>query len=66
MDVNPGDRQADCLGLMEPSEMSLKNGEQSILHRCVKCGHTKKNNTSKDDSFDGIVELSGGAVFPPS
>ena len=58
VDVNPGDRAAWCKGMMKPVRVEIKKGEHLIVHRCVKCGHIKKNKTSKDDSFDVLVKLS--------
>lgn len=58
VDVNPGDRQAACQGLMEPVGVELKGGEYTILHRCTRCGFEKRNKASKDDNFDAILHLS--------
>lgn len=58
VDVNPGDRQATCQGLMEPVGVELKSGEYAILHRCISCGFEKWNKASKDDNFDAILQLS--------
>lgn len=54
VDVNPGDRKAQCQGLMEPVDAELKGGECAILHRCVSCGFKKRNKASKDDNLDAI------------
>ncbi|TAL49274.1 RNHCP domain-containing protein [Patescibacteria group bacterium] len=51
VDVNPGDREARCQGLMEPVGVELKGGEYTILHRCVSCGFEKRNKAAKDDNF---------------
>ena len=58
VDINPGDRECDCGGLMEPLSLENKNSEQIIVHRCVKCGYQKKNKTSEDDNFEEILKLS--------
>ena len=58
VDVNPGDRQATCQGLMEPVGVEQKSGEFVILHRCVKCGFERKNKVSEDDDFDTLIKLS--------
>ncbi len=58
VDVNPGDRQATCQGLMEPVSVELKSGEYVILHRCVSCGFKKRNKAAKEDNFDVILQLS--------
>ena len=62
VDINPGDRQENCQGIMEPIGMEVKNGKYTILHRCTKCGLKKKNKISKDDNFDAIVQLSSQPV----
>lgn len=62
VDVNPGDRQATCHGLMEPTAVETKGGEYTILHRCVSCRLEKMNTTSKEDNFDVILQLDGGST----
>ncbi len=62
VDVNPGDRQAECQGMMEPISIELKGGEYVIVHHCVECGFEKKNKTSKDDNFDAIVQISKNPI----
>ena len=58
VDINPGDRSAECGGLMEPVGLEIKNGEYIIIHRCKKCGFTRKNKTSPDDDFEAVLSLS--------
>lgn len=58
VDVHPGDRSAQCGGLMEPISVAEKGGEYIITHRCQDCAHTKPNRTSADDEFSKIVSLS--------
>lgn len=60
VDVNPGDRQETCLGMMEPIGVEIKGEKYIIIHRCIKCGFEKKNKSSKDDDFDALLRLSGG------
>ena len=62
VDVNPGDRQATCQGLMEPMGVELKGGEYTIFHRCISCNFEKRNKMSKDDNFDVILQLSSRPV----
>jgi hypothetical protein len=62
VDVNPGDRQATCQGLMEPVEVESKGNEYIILHHCVLCGFEKRNKSSKDDNFETILEISSHPV----
>ncbi len=58
VDVNPGDREATCQGMMEPIGMEIKRGEKVIVHRCAKCEWIKRNKADKDDNFELIVKLS--------
>ena len=57
VDVNPGDRMAVCRALMEPVHIELKNGDYSILQRCVSCGHERRNKVVADDNFDVILQI---------
>lgn len=39
VDIEPGDRAADCGGVMEPVAVWVrKGGEWAIVHRCRRCG----------------------------
>lgn len=62
VDVNPGDRAADCGGLMEPVDVELKNGEYILLQKCKKCGHLRKNKVSPEDNFEEIIKLSRSMI----
>lgn len=68
VDVNPGDRTATCLGMMEPiavegstsGSTNSKKGRYSsyfIVHRCETCGFKRKNRIQKEDSEDAILAL---------
>ncbi len=57
-DVNPGDRQAKCGGLMKPVGVDFKGGEYSIFYCCEKCGHEFRVKAAPDDDFDEILKLS--------
>ena len=51
LDDEPGDRAADCGGLMEPVGVWVrKNGEWAIIHRCRRCGRLSSNRVAADDS----------------
>lgn len=56
VDINPGDRQQPCHGLMEPVGVCIKNGKLMIVHRCTACGFFTKNKISKNDNWDVILE----------
>lgn len=57
VDVDPGDRAASCGGLMEPVVVEGASPDYVILHRCVSCGHEKRNKVSSEDSFEKILEI---------
>lgn len=51
LDVEPGDRAADCGGIMEPVGVWVrKNGEWAVIHRCRRCGRLSSNRTAADDN----------------
>lgn len=63
LDVFPGDRMADCGGLMVPISVTAhsKKGYQ-LLHRCQKCGAEGRNIINFDDklapdSMDEVLRL---------
>ena len=51
LDEIPGDRAADCGGIMEPVGVWVrKNGEWAIIHRCRRCGCFSSNRIAADDN----------------
>ena len=60
VDVNPGDRAAECAGLMEPIGVDQKRGEYVIVHRCRRCGAVKRNRIAAADSPSEILEVMRG------
>ncbi len=57
VDINPGDRAAECLGLMEPVGVEKKKDEYRILHRCAICSYEKWNRAKSEDSFEVILQI---------
>ncbi len=57
VDIHPGDRSADCGGQMEPILFEKEGDTYTITHRCIVCGHTKRNKIAKDDDFDVAVKI---------
>ena len=64
VDKNPGDRDEDCHGLLEPVglEIDSKKG-YIIIFRCKKCGKIRNNKAAEDDNMDKIIELSAKHDF---
>lgn len=58
VDINPGDRAADCGGQMKPVGIDFKGGEYTIYYQCQKCGYEHKVKATEDDSMDEIIRLS--------
>ena len=57
VDINPGDREAECKGLMKPVEVEKKKDNYRILHRCETCGHEKWNKAKPEDNFEVLLQI---------
>lgn len=55
VDINPGDRQNSCKGLMIPIEINTNNKGYVIKYKCEKCGEIHNNKTAQDDNFETIL-----------
>lgn len=58
VDNFPGDRSADCGGMMRPIGLDLSSKEEDIIHRCEVCRHEKRNKVQKGDDREAIISLS--------
>ncbi|MBT3219448.1 MAG: RNHCP domain-containing protein [Proteobacteria bacterium] len=62
VDIVPGDRAADCGGLLEPVEVEFRGSRAVICYQCLKCGERKVNQAILDgepaDSWESIMALS--------
>lgn len=58
VDINPGDRAAECGGMMRPAKVEIEKGEYVLTHRCVKCGREKRNKMSPKDNFQEVLKIS--------
>lgn len=58
VDINPGDRQNKCLGLLVPIGIEKFKDTYKIIYRCDKCGQLHKNIMANDDNMDIIIQLS--------
>lgn len=70
VDIEPGDRAADCGGIMEPIAVWVrKNGEWAIIHRCKRCGALSSNRIAADDNPMKLMSIAMKPValppFPP-
>lgn len=58
VDINPGDRLNNCLGLLEPIGIEKFKDTYKIIYKCSKCNELHKNIIANDDNMDLIIELS--------
>ena len=66
LDVEPGDRAADCGGVMEPIAVWVrKNGEWALIHRCRRCGTLRSNRIAADDDPLKLLSLAVKPVASP-
>lgn len=58
VDINPGDREENCHGLLEPIRVELDSKKgYVIIYRCKKCGAIRRNKAANDDNMDLIIKL---------
>ena len=57
VDIQPGDRAAICGGLMVPLRVEPFGEQWKILHRCLRCGYEKKNQTAPGDNFEVLLQI---------
>jgi len=62
VDVHPGDRANACDGLMEPVAAVLDHGEPVLLHRCTRCGETRRNKAAAADDKRLVAALTAQPV----
>lgn len=58
VDINPGDREENCHGLLEPIRVELDSKKgYVIVYRCKKCGMIRKNKAAEDDNKELLILL---------
>ena len=66
LDVEPGDRSADCGAIMEPIAVWVRGrGEWAIIHRCKACGALSSNRIAADDNPMKLMSLAMKPVASP-
>ena len=58
VDVDPGDRAANCRGMMEPVAIEGSTPDYRIVHRCVRCRMIRRVDVSPGDNPEAILALS--------
>lgn len=66
LDIEPGDQEADCGGIMEPVAVWVrKHGEWAIIHRCKRCGQLSSNRIAADDSPLLLMSIASRPIASP-
>ena len=57
VDINPGDREAECKGLLKPIQV-LPDSKKGyiIIYRCTKCGEERRCKAANDDDLDLLIK----------
>ena len=58
VDINPGDRENTCRGLLKPIEIEKFKDTYKIVYKCDKCNQLHKNIIAKDDDMNEIIKVS--------
>lgn len=58
VDINPGDRQNNCQGMLIPIDIEKFKDTYKIIYQCQKCGKQHKNIMANDDNMEEIIKLS--------
>lgn len=57
IDINPGDRKNDCLGMLKPINVINNKKGQVIIYKCLKCNKEIRNIVANDDNKDTIYSI---------
>ena len=58
VDINPGDRENTCKGLLKPIGVEKFKDTYKIIYRCEKCNQEHKNIMANDDDMQEIIRIS--------
>lgn len=58
VDVTPGDRACDCLGILRPVGTDYRGSKGFILvYRCERCGESRRNRVAPDDDMQALMRI---------
>ena len=58
VDINPGDREENCHGLLKPIEIEINSKKgYVVVFKCIRCGSIRKNKIAQDDNMETIYEI---------
>ncbi len=67
LDVIPGDRLSECLGVMKAVDVIQTKKGLQLVHECQKCGHRQNNKVAEDtvqpDNFELILNIMRNKQF---
>ena len=58
VDIMPGDRNSNCLGLLKPIGVEKFKDTYKIVYCCLKCKQLHKNIMARDDDMDIVIKIS--------
>lgn len=58
LDILPGDRMNNCMGLLKPIGVEKYKDTYKIVYKCLNCNKEHKNIMASDDNYDLIIDLS--------
>ena len=58
VDINPGDRENTCRGLLKPIGVEKFKDTYKIIYKCEKCSQEHKNIVANDDNMQQIIKIS--------
>ena len=58
VDINPGDRENPCKGLLKPIQIEKFKDTYKIVYQCESCKEYHKNIIAKDDDMNEIINIS--------
>ena len=58
VDINPGDRENNCLGLLKPIGIEKYRNTYKIIYKCEKCHETNKNIIADYDDNNENIKIS--------
>ena len=62
VDINPGDRSAECGGVLEPIAIENFKKSYKIVYKCSTCGMIKRNVMANDDNMDLIIKVMSNPI----
>ena len=66
VDVDPGDRAANCGGMMEPVAVEGASPRYRIVHRCLTCALVRRVDVDTADDMNAVIALSAKSVIMDS